>query len=262
MLIRRYIRLGCSAALSVTAVVGFALNAPAANATLTLNPTHEVASVAGNYLDATLYVDTCFTGLTAKIFWGQLITPVAQIVHPPCSGQTMTVFFSHVSGPGPSPGYTTFTAGLWADSDVRNLRAYVSAQAVFRMDAPPPPPNGPGSTPPPPGQPGPPSTVVPSPSPPPVTPTATPCPVLTAATNQGSTNPAMSIPQSGLVLMVAILLVWLIAAMLRRRATALLMLILISALTISCGRYTPPIAANEAPSPTTSQLAPSPSPTC
>lgn len=278
VLIRRFVRLGCSATLSVTAVLSLASSASAATATLTLNPNHEVASAAGNYLDATLYVDTCFTGLTAKIFWGQLITPVAQIVHPPCSGQTMTVFFSHVSGPGPSPGYTTFTAGLWDDSDVRNLRAYVAAQAVFRMDpsplppcsnpVPPPPPCDPGPQPPsqpgPPGPPAaPPSAVVPSPSPPSATPTATPCPVLTAAINRGSSSPATPGPQAGLVLLLSVLLVTaaLARAIRRRRAAALLLLILVTTATLSCGRHVP-IAASDAPSPTASQLAPSPSPTC
>lgn len=263
MSIRRFIRLGGSAALSVIAVLGFASNAPAASATLTLNPTHEVASAAGNFFDATFYVDTCFTGMTARIFW-RGPAPIASIVDPPCSGQTMTVFFRQVPGPGPTPGYTTYMAGLWADSDIHNLQAYVSAQAVFRMDAPPPPPSvNPGPLPPghvgPPAGP-PPATVVPSPPPPQVSPTATPCPVLTAAITQGSTNPIMPVPQSGLMFLVAVLLGTgsLMRAVRHRRTAALLLLIVVSVVTMSCGRY-PPNAVGEASSPTASQLAPSPS---
>lgn len=261
----RFKRLACSVALSVIAVLGFASNAPATAATLNLNPTHEVASAAGNYFDATFYVDTCLMGVTARIFW-QGPAPIASVVDPPCSGQTMTVFFSHVPGPGPTPGYTTVTAGLWADSDTTNLRAYVTAQAVFRIDAPPPPPSvKPGPLPTgrvgPPA--GPPATVAPSQPPPPVSPTATPCPVLTAAIIHASTNPTELARPPRLMQLVAVLLmtVLLLVTVRRRRAAAVVVFILFAIVTLSCGRY-PLNASSEAPSPTASQLAPTPSPTC
>lgn len=266
--ISRLARLICSVALSVVAILGFAPNAPAATATLTLNPNHGIANPPATfYFNATLYVDTCFTGVTADLFLLGL-APVAAIVDPPCSGQTMTVFFSHVYGPEPTPGNYTYAGGLWPDSDIHYLHGIVSAQAVYRVHPQPPPPSPNPAAPLPPGHIGPPAgpppaTAAPSPPPPPVSPTATPCPVLTAAINQVSTSPKVPLPQFGLMLLAAVLLVTTLPGLRIRRinAAGVVVVILIAVVTLSCGRF-PLNAASETPSPSASELAPTLSPTC
>ena len=241
-----------------------------ANATLTLNPNQVVASTSGIYLDATLRVDSCFTGLTAKIFWNQLISPSALIVHPPCaSPQSMVIFFSHVPGPGPTPGDTTFFAGLWADSDTFNHLAYVTAQAVFHMDPQPTPIVSPPAGGPPTdrvGPPaGPPASTAPTPpaagpateSPSPVDTPRCPTPAAFVATQPATPGGTTT----GGLLILAALLCGLVALAMkagRRRGATLLLLLLLAATSISCGRAPPGAAA----APPQASAVASPTPIC